>query len=464
MCTLEEEKARYRQAAKAVCAIPKSLYDKALRWQLQQLKQGPKEEWQAPETDFWGPQDGPEAAEAEPLTDAERALLLTRDDDVGQALADIHGLTEAERYALLGWPQPSEMQRNIERATAAELSRPWQLVAKGERLIEETKAALEKQGGRAARYLAARPTDALRLARPFAPLLDEELDLLAWKFSPKRGTYGGNIVDIWERIHAPGLAQAEELVTTAEGVNYRTRVFAMDEVHQRQDEKRPTAEDEAAGLIIRRPSAPGPFLDALPAIASSIERLVEQWRPDLETALPSGSGRREPLSDEVFAQELRLCTSALRAYQHHPSRPVMISTVAIGPGLPSDIVVAKSGQTAGQARQVSQGGTGMPVPARTKMDYLPPLAKPWSREEDLGRSLGWPPDAPRRIKPFILFMLEAHKKGQGKPNHIDGSSMLYDDWEELSPEERDVYVEQADQMRKEAWRAHLKNLGIEFGQ
>ncbi|KAK8024578.1 hypothetical protein PG993_012644 [Apiospora rasikravindrae] len=64
------------------------------------------------------------------LTDDERAVLLSRGDTVGKALAQPQSLTLAERYEVLGWGPPEELYASIRRASGGSISRPRELFDK----------------------------------------------------------------------------------------------------------------------------------------------------------------------------------------------------------------------------------------------------------------------------------------------------------------------------------------------
>jgi hypothetical protein len=63
------------------------------------------------------------------LTEEERALLLSRGDVVGKALAHPDSLTVEERYRVLQWSPPDELHAAIGRATGGALSTPEELYA-----------------------------------------------------------------------------------------------------------------------------------------------------------------------------------------------------------------------------------------------------------------------------------------------------------------------------------------------
>lgn len=68
--------------------------------------------------------------ENDQLTDDERALLLSRGDVVGKALANPKSLTEAELYQVLRLPPPEIIQPVVREATGGALSSPFELLAK----------------------------------------------------------------------------------------------------------------------------------------------------------------------------------------------------------------------------------------------------------------------------------------------------------------------------------------------
>ncbi|KAK3937476.1 hypothetical protein QBC46DRAFT_392600 [Diplogelasinospora grovesii] len=63
------------------------------------------------------------------LTEEERALLLSRGDVVGKALAHPDELTVDERYKVLQWSPPDELHAAIRKATGGALSTPEELYA-----------------------------------------------------------------------------------------------------------------------------------------------------------------------------------------------------------------------------------------------------------------------------------------------------------------------------------------------
>lgn len=72
----------------------------------------------------------------EQLTDAERDLLLSRGDVVGEALARPDSLTPEEHNEALGRPAPKVVSHNIRRATRGDLGTPNELFATVRQLWE----------------------------------------------------------------------------------------------------------------------------------------------------------------------------------------------------------------------------------------------------------------------------------------------------------------------------------------
>ncbi|KAF6806220.1 hypothetical protein CPLU01_15921 [Colletotrichum plurivorum] len=70
------------------------------------------------------------------LTEGERALLLSRGDVVGKALARPGELTAEEAHEVLGWPAPDAVREAIKRATDGAMSSPTELYAKGKDALD----------------------------------------------------------------------------------------------------------------------------------------------------------------------------------------------------------------------------------------------------------------------------------------------------------------------------------------
>jgi len=64
------------------------------------------------------------------LTGEDRALLLSRGDLIGKALAQPSSLTEAERNEVLGRQSPDQVRANIERVSNGRMSTVAELVSK----------------------------------------------------------------------------------------------------------------------------------------------------------------------------------------------------------------------------------------------------------------------------------------------------------------------------------------------
>ncbi|KAF6840969.1 hypothetical protein CMUS01_03742 [Colletotrichum musicola] len=70
------------------------------------------------------------------LTEDERALLLSRGDVVGKALARPGELTAEEAHEVLNWPAPDAVREAIKRATNGATSSPMELYAKGKDALQ----------------------------------------------------------------------------------------------------------------------------------------------------------------------------------------------------------------------------------------------------------------------------------------------------------------------------------------
>lgn len=70
------------------------------------------------------------------LTEDERALLLSRGDVVGKALARPGELTAEEAHDVLNWPAPDVVREAIRRATGGAVSSPTELYARGKSALE----------------------------------------------------------------------------------------------------------------------------------------------------------------------------------------------------------------------------------------------------------------------------------------------------------------------------------------
>ncbi|ETS83000.1 hypothetical protein PFICI_04876 [Pestalotiopsis fici W106-1] len=119
--------------------------------------------------------------ETDPLH-AQRALLMSRGDVAGKALAHPETLTQAERYDLMWWPEPSKLHAAIREISG--LNTPVELLAKG------------------------------RASRESLSL--EELDLIAQQFQVDQWRSASSRI-YW--VQVPGNAQASVLAAIQEGVD-----------------------------------------------------------------------------------------------------------------------------------------------------------------------------------------------------------------------------------------------------
>ncbi|KAF7534609.1 hypothetical protein G7054_g6080 [Neopestalotiopsis clavispora] len=133
------------------------------------------------------------------LTDDERALLMSRGDVAGKALAHPKTLTQTERYHLMWWPEPSKLHAAIRETSG--LNTPVELLAKG----------------RAAR-------DSLSLS---------ELDLISQHFQVDQN--GPASTRMYWEAHLPGNAQASVLAAAQEGFDnvlyYELQAYAWTDEH-----------------------------------------------------------------------------------------------------------------------------------------------------------------------------------------------------------------------------------------
>ncbi|KAH8909814.1 hypothetical protein BR93DRAFT_976027 [Coniochaeta sp. PMI_546] len=160
------------------------------------------------------------------LTDDERALLLSRGDVFGKALANPDSLTIEEMHEVMCWPPPDEMRALVQRATGGALSTPRELVAKAREAIER--------------------------ARLQEDLNDDEVRLIAqrfWDQPPRWVLYWGN-------DGCPGNEEAISLVCSRLGVD----MAVVDTVRKHQ------ARGRTSG---------GAYLDALVISLRQFQRRLE---------------------------------------------------------------------------------------------------------------------------------------------------------------------------------------------
>ena len=139
------------------------------------------------------------------LTDADRELLLSRGDLVGQALAQPSSLTEAERNTVLNRPSPDAVRAGIELASQGKLSTVDGLVAKARADIES--------------------------------LNEAELELLSCNFRENASQFLNNFND------APGASEASELLVSVEE---REAIIAAGNRHLHQMVQREEAQVQVA--------------------------------------------------------------------------------------------------------------------------------------------------------------------------------------------------------------------------
>jgi hypothetical protein len=175
------------------------------------------------------------------LTDDERALLLSRGDVFGKALANPDSLTIQEMHQVMYWPPPDEMRALVRRATGGALSTPGEIIAKAREAIER--------------------------GRLQEDLNDEEVRLIAqrfWDQPPKWFVY-------WGRDGCPGNEEAASLVCPRLGVD----MAVVDTVRKHQARERKSG---------------GAYLDAIVIFMRQLQRRLERGEVGTDEFLNFYSG------------------------------------------------------------------------------------------------------------------------------------------------------------------------------
>jgi hypothetical protein len=180
------------------------------------------------------------------LTDDERALLLSRGDVFGKALAYPESLTTEEMHQVMYWPPPDILRATIQKVSGGTLNRPYELIAKAKEATER--------------------------GRLQEDLNDDEVRLITQTLrdKPPRWIWWGN-------DGCPGHIEAESLVRTRLGVD--VSVIRAVRIHQARERKGGDAQAGPASTrsdIEEVPIVDDDEEDCVDAIAKSMIRLQEK--------------------------------------------------------------------------------------------------------------------------------------------------------------------------------------------
>ncbi|KAI9154793.1 putative het domain-containing protein [Paramyrothecium foliicola] len=168
--------------------------------------------------------------EHDQLTDEERALLLSRGDIIGKALAYPDSVALEEMHEVLLWPSPSVVRANIQRATGGTLSTTQELYNKGK--IALTRGLLVDM------------------------LSHEEVALIARSFHSLDDTEV-TIINLANAMSQPGAAQAWTLMLRRMGLDFRVWHAALCQ-HTMHEHKDYRAEMQAEQFGSTAPTRLGP--------------------------------------------------------------------------------------------------------------------------------------------------------------------------------------------------------------
>ena len=308
------------------------------------------------------------------LTDDERALLLSRGDVVGRALAQPASLTPAERYEVLRWPPPDVVHASVRRVTCGALNEPADLFAK----VREANARGQLRS-----------------------LSDEEVGLVARNFREKDDSTSFSYEFMaWGEI--PGNSEATNLLAAKEGIDMdtfaaagrylltdpdvvaRKQVRIRDEAARNQTQRSKVADMGSAGDT-RRIILQQPIRGENGSAASGREQDWdgEQELNDIADRMEELQRQRDrgDLAEEEFRQQNQDQITILRTYARKRSYKAHLSS---GP-------ISRSIHPIHPSTQVPTDAPFTPRAFKPSPASFPPIPAPSFDPSD--RGVAYPPGA-----------------------------------------------------------------------
>ena len=378
------------------------------------------------------------------LTDEERALLLSRADLIGKALANPDSLTLEEVHEILQYPPPDVVRANIQRATNNALSTPEELYAKIKHAMDNGQ---------------------------FNDIGEKELRLLGGRFCDPDYPHGGRKIrtlESIEYIERPGYDQAYDLL--------RSRHFKFDR------EVMTAAFSRYLSMKRGLPRISGlgqKESDLIPADLDPNGTHVRYDQEDLDiivddmTYLDQQRDRGRINSEEFFARYRRLLTSLQTLAQrrhdgpHTPGFDTVPKTWP-GPGVPwttpNEFIVLPEMSLDLTRRAISHLYDGIwawkPSPHSHRQKQ--PDSQ-WEEELEQAKEKfpaawkggEWPPFSSTQQKSPVSMLADDMWEKLG----IDEVGQGLQCWEALRPEIQDQYVERSEALRQEAWDYFEKRRG-----
>lgn len=389
------------------------------------------------------------------LTGDERALLLSRGDLAGKALAQPASLTLEERYEVMRWPPPGVVRANIQRATGGALSDPTELFAKAREAIERGQ---------------------------LASLSDEEITLIALSFRKESDLRAISSQWIsWRDI--PGNIEATNLLLAESGFDKDTyRAVSLHRLTDPDSQARMAARMMAGEANDKGPGL-GPGATGIPTTQQSLQNEEGSFAAggsqvrDGEQALDAIVDRmwevqqkrdRGDLDENEFRTQNRSYITALRTYTQnrrhraHPySGPASRVSEASGPnpgpnthitlppppGLPPALAAAFT------LRIPRAPVPTHPSPTNLSGPRAVPGAPPSAPDNEImGGQATWPPQAVP-VRPLNVLG-EDLRVQMGIDNLLDvgfDGRKVAACWNILTEEQRAAYKAKSEALRLEAW-------------
>ena len=351
------------------------------------------------------------------LTDGERALLMSRGDLVGRALADPHSLSLEERYKVMGRPHPNVVRSRVQYASQGTISEPTELQKKAAEALERGE---------------------------LTSLTDEELKLLANDFC-EEGAAMSFIAGA-----GPGDKEAANLLSDIEGfdvqIMFKVTAFVL------------TNSAFKASQSMQKSGGDGGA--ELEEIADALEVLQEERE--------SGD-----ITEAEFVGRNKSLITAIRTIARHRSRPYPqpflrpLSSPEFVPGVHQEVPWANPRPArGGVVRQIQpladpQASTPSLHENQPQPTKETPRPDPFPRNRNTmgpGNMPSWPRHT--RMKHPRLVLLDDMAAEQGLD--VDSLEKVWAKplaemsrrWDALSDEERADYEKRSEELRQKAWDEH----------
>ncbi|KIN05327.1 hypothetical protein OIDMADRAFT_51138 [Oidiodendron maius Zn] len=401
------------------------------------------------------------------LTDDERALLLSRGDVVGKALAQPASLTPAERYEVLRRPPPDVVRASVRRVTCGALSEPADLFAKVREanVRGQLRSLSDEEVGLVARNFREKDD-----STPFS------YEFMAWGETPGNSE-ATNLLAAKEGIDMVTFAAAGRYLLTDPDVVARKQVGIRDEAARNQAQRSMVADMGSAGDT-RRTILQQPIRGEDGSAASGME---QDW--DGEQELNAIADRMEELqrqrdrgdlAEEEFRQQHQDQITILRtyarkrSYKEHPSAGPISRSIHPFPHstqAPTDAPFTPRAFKPSPASYSPAAPAGILPPLSTASALFTRPAGPgthpggralYQSNWTIDRLESWAPGTPgnRRKGPFEL--LADDLKDQMQVENLvhefeDHWGELEARWMALTEEERAAYEARSEALRQESW-------------